>query len=204
MDTEKPEIQSENATQDETIRKSSVQRTRRLHFFPFIFTFIISLATWLILSGQFDPFHVALGLVSSLIVAWLSGDLLFQNRIQKGFAVRAIRFVIFIPWLLAQIFIANLHILKIVFHPRPIEQIDPRIVKFNSRLNGQMPLFILGNSITLTPGTVTIFVNVFGTYTVHAIDRQSAEVLPGEMEDRIGRIFDNSEDAESSGGELKF
>jgi multicomponent Na+:H+ antiporter subunit E len=52
-----------------------------------------------------------------------------------------------------------------------------------------MPLYILGNSITLTPGTITIFVNVFGTYTVHAIDRKSAEALPGEMENKIARIF---------------
>jgi multicomponent Na+:H+ antiporter subunit E len=50
-------------------------------------------------------------------------------------------------------------------------------------------LFIFGNSITLTPGTVTVFVNVFGTYTVHAIDDRSAEALPGEMESRIARIF---------------
>ena len=103
---------------------------------------------------------------------------------------RVIRFVIYIPWLMYQIFIANLHILKIVFHPQPMQIIDPKIVKFNSKLSGQMPLYILGNSITLTPGTVTIFVNVFGTYTVHAIDQKSAEALPGEMENKIARIFE--------------
>ena len=52
-----------------------------------------------------------------------------------------------------------------------------------------MPLFIFGNSITLTPGTITVFVNVYGTYTVHAIDAASAEGLPGQMEERIARIF---------------
>jgi multicomponent Na+:H+ antiporter subunit E len=103
-----------------------------------------------------------------------------------------IRFVIYIPWLMGQIFIANLHILKIVFHPKLLEVIDPKIVKFNSKLSGQMPLYIFGSSITLTPGTVTIFVNVFGTYTVHAIDRQSAEALPGEMENKIANIFEKS------------
>ena len=55
-----------------------------------------------------------------------------------------------------------------------------------------MPLFIFGNSITLTPGTITIFVNVFGTYTVHAIDKLSAEALPGKMEKKVERIFKNS------------
>jgi len=189
MGIEKTEIRSGRTAQGGTAHNPSVKSARKKRFTPILFTFIISLATWLILSGQFDSFHISLGIVSSLIVAWLSGDMLFQNPIQKGFLTRAIRFVIYIPWLMVQIFIANLHILKIVFHPKPLEVIDPKIVKFNSSLSGQMPLYILGNSITLTPGTVTIFVNVFGTYTVHAIDRQSAEALPGEMENKIAGIF---------------
>ena len=197
MGIEKAEIQSEQTPQGDSARRSSAKNDRKKRFIPILLTFIISLATWLILSGQFDSFHIALGIVSSFIVAYLSGDLMFQNPIQKGFITRTIRFVIYIPWLMVQIFIANLHILKIVFHSNPSAVIDPKIVKFNSRLSGQMPLFILGNSITLTPGTVTIFVNVFGTYTVHAIDRQSAEALPGEMESRIAAIFHELDDFES-------
>jgi multicomponent Na+:H+ antiporter subunit E len=193
MGIEKAETRSERIPPGDTSPGPSVKSARKKRFIPIFLTFIISLATWLILSGQFDRFHISLGIVSSLIVAYLSGDLLFQNPIQKGFIGRTIRFVIYIPWLMAQIFIANLHILKIVFHPKPMEIIDPKIVKFNSKLSGQMPLYIFGNSITLTPGTVTIFVNVFGTYTVHAIDRQSAEALPGEMENKIERIFHEPE-----------
>jgi len=190
MDIEKAEIRSEKTPPGGAAQSPSAKSTRKKRFMPILLTFIISLATWLILSGQFDPFHISLGIISSFIVAYLSGDLLFQNPIQKGFMARVIRFVIYIPWLMYQIFIANLHILKIVFHPQPMQIIDPKIVKFNSKLSGQMPLYILGNSITLTPGTVTIFVNVFGTYTVHAIDQKSAEALPGEMENKIARIFE--------------
>jgi multicomponent Na+:H+ antiporter subunit E len=188
----KADSRSDRAPQDGTAQNPAPKSVRKKRFMPIFLTFIISLVTWLILSGQFDSFHISLGIVSSLIVAWLSGDLLFQNPIQQGFMARVIRFVIYIPWLMGQIFIANLHILKIVFHPKLLEVIDPKIVKFNSKLSGQMPLYIFGNSITLTPGTVTIFVNVFGTYTVHAIDRQSAEALPGEMENKIANIFEKS------------
>jgi len=187
------EIRSDKTLPADSDQKQASKSVRKKRILPIVLTFIISMVTWLILSGQFDSFHISLGIVSSLIVAWLSGDLMFQNPIQKGFIARTIRFVIYIPWLIVQIFIANLHILKIVFHPRPLEIIDPKIVKFNSKLSGQMPLYILGNSITLTPGTVTIFVNVFGTYTVHAIDQQSAEALPGEMENKIDRIFQTPE-----------
>jgi multicomponent Na+:H+ antiporter subunit E len=53
-----------------------------------------------------------------------------------------------------------------------------------------MGMFILANSITLTPGTVTVFTSVMGRFTVHAIDDASAQALPGEMEDRVARIFE--------------
>jgi len=188
----KAETRSDKTRQNDTAQNSAAKSVRKKRLVPVLLTFIISMVTWFILSGQFDPFHISLGVVSSLIVAWISGDLLFQNPIRKGFIARTIRFLIYIPWLMVQIFIANLHVLKVVFHPRPLEVIDPKIIKFNSKLSGQMPLYILGNSITLTPGTVTIFVNVFGTYTVHAIDQQSAEALPGEMETKIARIFEES------------
>jgi multicomponent Na+:H+ antiporter subunit E len=158
---------------------------------PFLFTFVISMLTWLILSGQYDAFHIALGIISSAIVAYFSGDLLFRGRISKAFFRQSFRFLLYIPWLLYQIWIANLNILLIVFRPKLMNRIDPRIIRFNSKLSGQMPLFIFGNSITLTPGTITIFVNVFGTYTVHAIDEKSAKALPGEMETRIAKIFSN-------------
>ena len=156
---------------------------------PILLTFIISMATWLVLSGQFDSFHISLGIISSFIVAYFSGNLLFGEPVKKDFFRQVVRFALYIPWLLYQVFIANLNILKIVFHPKMMDRIDPKIIKFNSSLSGQIPLFVFGNSITLTPGTITIFVNVFGTYTVHAIDEKSAEGLPGEMETRIARIF---------------
>jgi len=142
MGIDKAEIQAANTPQDDTAASPPVKSARKKRWAPMLLTFMISLATWLILSGQFDPFHISLGIVSSFIVAYISGDLLFQNPVQKGFLARTIRFVIYIPWLMIQIFIANLHILKIVFHPKPMEIIDPRIVKFNSKLSGQMPLYI--------------------------------------------------------------
>jgi multicomponent Na+:H+ antiporter subunit E len=52
-----------------------------------------------------------------------------------------------------------------------------------------MALLIFANSITLTPGTVTIHVSVLGKFTVHAIDGKSARSLPGVMEKKIENIF---------------
>jgi multicomponent Na+:H+ antiporter subunit E len=70
-----------------------------------------------------------------------------------------------------------------------MELIDPSIIRFQSKLKDDLPLVIFANSITLTPGTITVYVSVDGNFQVHAIDRKSGEPLPGEMETRIINAF---------------
>ncbi len=100
-----------------------------------------------------------------------------------------IRFVRYIPWLLYQIFLANLHMMVLTFHPRMMDHIDPQIIKFRSKLQSDLSLVTFANSITLTPGTITVYVSIDGDFSVHAIDKKSREGLPGEMEARIARTF---------------
>lgn len=170
------------------INPSGSSRFKR-SIIPFCLTFFISFATWLVLSGRFDLFHILLGVISSGIVAFFSGDLLLADPVTKDLPMQWIRFLGYIPYLLYQIFRANIHVMYLVFHPRMIECIDPRIIVFDSRLKSDMARFIFANSITLTPGTITVYVSIYGVYTVHAIDKQSAVSLPGEMEIRVARIF---------------
>ena len=99
-----------------------------------------------------------------------------------------LRFIRYLPWLLYQIFLANIHVMLLVFHPKMIKLIDPGIIRFKSKFNDEMSLFIFANSITLTPGTITVYVTVNGDYAVHAIDKTCAESLPGEMEERVSKI----------------
>ncbi len=152
-------------------------------------TFLVCLITWIILSGRFDLFHLILGVISSAIVAAVSADLLFPRLQLKSLPKAAAGFIAYIPWLLVQIFLANLNLLYLAFHPRMKELIDPRVVTFQSRLKEDMALLIFANSITLTPGTVTIYVSVLRKFTVHAIDAKSAEALPGRMEAKVEKIF---------------
>jgi multicomponent Na+:H+ antiporter subunit E len=155
----------------------------------FVLTFIVSFLTWLVLSGKFDFFHLSLGVISCLIVAAVAGNLLVVPGEKTGMARQWIGFVRYLPWLLYQIFLANLHLLRLVFHPRMMDLIDPHIVKFKSDITHPMGLLIFANSITLTPGTITVFVSVYGQFTVHTIDRFSGDPLPGEMQKRVAAIF---------------
>jgi len=156
---------------------------------PFLLTFILMFFTWVILSGKFDRFHLSLGVISCLLVAYFSNDLLFQTVDFKIFRKQWPRFALYIPWLIYQIFKANIHVMILVFHPRMMDLIDPRIVKFRSKLKGEIALVTFANSITLTPGTITVYVTEYGDFEVHVIDQPSAESLPGDMETRIANIF---------------
>ncbi len=145
--------------------------------------------TWVVLSGKFDAFHLTLGVISCGIVAFASGDLLFSAQNVKRLPGEWLRFIVYVPWLLYEIFRANIHVMRLVFHPRMMDVINPQMIKFNSRLESEMARFIYANSITLTPGTITVYVSLYGAYTVHAIDDASAQGLPGEMESRVAAIF---------------
>jgi multicomponent Na+:H+ antiporter subunit E len=144
---------------------------------------------WILFSGKFDFFHISLGIGSSLIVAALSKDLFFPSRIKPGFIVCWLRFAGYIPWLFYQIFLANLHVLYLVFHPRMKELIDPKIINFNTKLTNDISRTTFANSITLTPGTITVNVSVLGKFAVHCIDEKSGRSLPGEMEKKVAKVF---------------
>lgn len=154
-----------------------------------IYTFVIMFGLWCVLSGKFDAFHLTLGVISSAIVAFFSGDLLFSPSVPRMRPIVVLRFIAYIPWLVYQIFLSGLHLMYLTFHPRMLELIDPHIVRFRSKLKSEIALITFANSITLTPGTITVYVNPHRNFRVHAIDRTSGDPLPGEMEERISRTF---------------
>ena len=155
----------------------------------YITTFLVMMGVWCVLSGQFDAFHLSLGVLSSALVTYFSADLLLSRSI-SGKSVRTVfGFLAYLPWLLVEIMKSALHVLYLTFHPRMLEVIDPQVYHFRTRLKSDLAQVTFANSITLTPGTVTIYVNFHRDFSVHAIDRHSGEGLPGEMERRIARAF---------------
>ena len=157
----------------------------------FVLTFFIVFFFWVLFSGKSDLFHIFLGIGSSLIVAALSKDLLFPSKIKPGFIICWLRFAGYTPWFFYQIFLANLHILYLIFHPKMMELIDPKIIEFDSNLKSDLSRTTFANSITLTPGTITVSVSILGKFRVHCIDEKSGQSLPGEMEKRIAKVFDD-------------
>jgi len=156
----------------------------------FLATFIILFGFWILLSGMFDLFHLSLGIISCALVSLISGDLFFsQKSVKKSHLIQIFRFIRYLPWLLYQIILANLHVAFLVLHPKMFSRIDPHIIRFKTKLKSDLSLTTFANSITLTPGTITVLIHE-GHFYVHSIDQKVADdLLTGEMEERVARIY---------------
>jgi multicomponent Na+:H+ antiporter subunit E len=158
-------------------------------------TFIFLYPTWLLLSGpdHYDPFHLSLGLLCCSLVAFLSHDILFENIMDKNRGSIMIRFLRYLPWLIYQIILASLHVAYLVLNPKM--PIDPRVIQFKTKLKSDISKLTLANSITLTPGTITMDI-VDGEFYVHAIDEKAASgLLTGGMENRVACIYLEGEES---------
>ncbi len=142
---------------------------------------------WISLSGSFDWIHLGLGLICSFAVAWLnSGHSPFVAKFRLWLKV-----FLYLPWLFYKILQSSLHLSKLILHPAL--PIDPQLISVETKLNHHAAVVLLGNSITLTPGTITAEVDR-NNLIVHAMDKVSSEdLLSKEMEMKIADIFDDQE-----------
>ena len=94
--------------------------------YPIAIFFLLFL-NWIILSGKFDVFHLGLGVISCLVVAWLSQDLLFKDRSKdlKERVREAWAFLRYLPWITWEVVKANLHVLKLAMTPRAMRKWPP-------------------------------------------------------------------------------
>ena len=105
------------------------------------------------------------------------------------------RFAWYAPYLIWQIVKSNVSVAYVVLHPRM--PISPRLVEFETPLGMEPAQVLLAQSITLTPGTVTVDV-WNGRFLVHALFQGAAEgVTGGEMPDKVARVFGTAGDVRS-------
>ena len=154
-------------------------------------TFSLLLAAWLVFSGLYDAFHLTLGLISCGLVTWISTDLLFEER-GPGVRTRlrqAWRLAGYLLWLLWEVVLSNLHLLKLTLKPGGIGEVKPRITRYRTTLlKSDFEKYLLATSITVTPGTITMKI-IGDDFYIHAVSAATAEGLDGQMERRIAAIF---------------
>jgi|ETNmetMinimDraft_5_1059913.scaffolds.fasta_scaffold10733_5 multicomponent Na+:H+ antiporter subunit E len=152
----------------------------------FLITTIAMFIFWILLSGEFTFILITSGVVASLITAYLSHDIFIGKADLKTETGRVFKFIVYIPWLLWEIILANVEIAYLVLSPKPL--VDPQIVRFKNDLKTDLGIVTLAHSITLTPGTVTVDANR-EEFVIHAIWQKSAEgIISGEMQRKVKKI----------------
>jgi multicomponent Na+:H+ antiporter subunit E len=141
---------------------------------------------WLLLSGHFDPLLIGLGVVSCVVVALIT--LRMELIDHEGHPVHLTWRGLFFywPWLGWEIVKANWDVAKRVLAPSM--PISPTMVRVDASQKTDLGIVIYANSITLTPGTVSVDVGE-GKILVHALTREGAEaVREGTMNRRVTRM----------------
>ncbi len=169
---------------------------KRLKNLSRLIVFVILFAFWLLFSGKIvvehdghyapDYFHLILGVLSCGLVAWVSHDLLIRDMRPHDRIRKSWRFLLYVPWLIWQVVLANFHVALLVINPK---RIHPKIVKYNTYLETDFSKVTFANSITLTPGTITMDIKD-GEFFVHALSEKVADDLEsGDMERRVAHVF---------------
>jgi multicomponent Na+:H+ antiporter subunit E len=152
----------------------------------FLITALVMFSFWILLSGEFTFILITSGVIASLIVAYLSHDLFIGKPDLKTETGRVFKFIVYIPWLLWEIILANFEIAYLVLNPKPL--VDPQLVRFKNDLKTDLGIVTLAHSITLTPGTVTVEADR-EEFVIHAIWQKSADgIISGEMQRKVKKI----------------
>ena len=156
-----------------------------------ILQFLVLLGLWLILSGKYDYFHVSIGFISALLVTLvhlrLNHHLYYRHVIAQVKPLRLTRLILYVPWLLWQIVLASLHVAYVILHPRV--PIKPSLIRFRTKLPNVTAKVILGNSITLTPGTLTVKIDD-DVFIVHSLTEASfTSIVDGSMPRQVAKLY---------------
>ena len=147
-----------------------------------ISAFIALYLFWLVLSGYFTLFLMSAGAACAFAVVWFARrmDVIDAegHPVQLGW-----RIVAYWIWLSKEIAKSAWEVSRIIVDPRL--PISPTMVSFKPSQKTTVGLVIHANSITLTPGTITIDIGK-GGFVVHALTRAGAEgVTSGDMDRRV-------------------
>jgi len=146
---------------------------------------LVSFALWLLLSGHGGILLVA-GVISCLFVVWIALRMDVVDHEAFPVDIRVYAALLYWAWLVREIIVANLRVTRLILDPKL--PITPTIVRLKASQRGVFGQVTYANSITLTPGTVSIDLSD-GEIEVHALTREAAaELETGEMDRRVSLL----------------
>ena len=144
------------------------------------------LGLWFLLSGLFTGLLIGCAIASCAGVVWIAARMDREDRAFPPVQIRWGRWVSYVGWLLKEIAVANFDVARRIAHPDL--PISPVVIRVPTSQRTELGRVIYANSITLTPGTVSIDVDE-DSIVVHALSATAAaELEAGEMDRRIAHL----------------
>jgi len=137
------------------------------------------------MSGIFEPLILILGVFSCALVVVIAMrmDVIDHEAVPVHLTFKVL---LYWPWLLWEIVKANIDVTKRVLG---FADINPTMVRIKATQKTDLGIVIFANSITLTPGTISIDVDEDGYILVHALSRDGTEGLEGgDMDRRVTEL----------------
>ncbi len=155
--------------------------------FRSIFLAVVLFLLWLVLSGIYTPILISFGALSAIIVAWIAYRMDVADH--EGFPIQlSWKAVSYWPWLIVEIIKSNIAVAGLILGSR--ENIKPILIRIPANQKTELGQVTYANSITLTPGTVSIAVGE-NMIDVHSLSKEAAEDLKqGVMHDKVCRLED--------------
>jgi len=156
--------------------------------------FVLAFIIWMLLTWQTDAQVIIAGLIASAIVALLFHEILPKEHLVFISPIRMFWVLVYVPVFFYYMLKANLDVVYRALHPKM--PIKPGIVKIKTTLKTQSGITALANSITLTPGTLTVDLTDDGFLYIHWINvksddiEQASEFIARRFEWFLRKIFE--------------
>ena len=159
--------------------------------------FVLSFGFYQVLGGNFawlaagpaaiDWFDVVTGAIAGAVVAVGLSQVTFTGRPGRESLARLLRQTLYVPYLLAAIVRANVAVAAIILDPRlPIE---PRLARVRPALWGGLPVTVYANSVTLTPGTLSVRVDGRRLLVHTLVPDAREDLFDGGLERAVRFVF---------------
>jgi len=158
-------------------------------------SFISLMTFWLVMSSMFHVPQITQGVLSVITVLAINYSLkrykFFENEMDDIGTLRFHYASVYPIWLLKEIVKSGFHVAWVILSPST--PIQTYVLTFRVKLPSAHAKMILGNSITLTPGTLTIDIEG-DEFTVHALTPDSfSGIINDEMPRKVLKLFEAEE-----------
>ena len=158
----------------------------------FAITAVALYAVWLLFTASFEAYSLIAGAVGSIVIAALTHTVFIAEHEAslRSFMPRPLRAFLFMGYLIWSMYASSVTVLLAVIRG----EATPRVVHFRTRLKSDLARMVIANSITFTPGTISLDLNddhltvhLFLATSLHS--RVAGDLVKGRFEDHLRKVW---------------